>query len=300
MSNLESHFRKMVFPEKQTIVITGGNSGIGFATAQYCVRLGYHVILAVRNLTRGEAAKESLLSLCPDAKVDVYLLDLSNLESIDAFARRIQQERLDINIFYCNAGIYRVPFATVFAGFESQIGVNYVANLVLFQKLEAYFLSLPHPVKFILTSSIVARFPRLRTADLYSKEKYNKSTAYQRSKLAVNYFYEYLRERTSYTNIIPLLVHPGIVFTPLIAKAYPNKLVLVIKRFLRLFFNKPEKAALSTMRLLEKDIVSPCFCGPRGIGHTAGYPKIYSLYQGNIKDSKAFIEFTLDALKQAQ
>lgn len=285
----------MNLPKRQTIVITGGNSGIGFAVAEFCARLNYRIILAVRNEGRGEEAKQKILALSPDCEVEVRLLNLSDLSSISDFADHLIKDQLDVDIFYCNAGIYRVPFATIFGGLESQMAVNFAANLILFRKLEDYFRSLNHEVKFVLTSSIVARLCTLNPGDLYGEKKYDKSMAYRKSKLAVNHLFEYLKVRTQGSNIVPLLVHPGIVFTPLIAKAYPNKIVLGAKHFLRLCFNKPEKAALSTMRLLEEDIHSPCFCGPRGLWHTAGYPKIYPLHQKNIHDVDALMDETLKA-----
>ncbi|MBR3675394.1 MAG: SDR family NAD(P)-dependent oxidoreductase, partial [Bacilli bacterium] len=52
---------KLHLPPGKTIVITGGNSGIGFSVAKHLIRYGYRVILAVRNRSRGEKAKEELL-----------------------------------------------------------------------------------------------------------------------------------------------------------------------------------------------------------------------------------------------
>lgn len=296
MRGVERHFQKMVFPKRQTIVITGGNSGIGFAVASFCVRLGYRVILAVRNETKGEEAKENLLAIAPAASVEVWRLDLAKKESVLAFTNKVKSEGLDVDVFYSNAGIYRTPYSALYGGMESQMAVNFAANLLLFRELEEYLRSLPHIVKWILTSSVVARFPSLSKEDLRGEKNYDKSRAYQKSKLAVNHLYLYMVKKAEGTNILPLLVHPGIVFTPLIAKAYPNKIVILAKRFLRAFFNKPEKAALSTMRLLETDITAPCFCGPRGIGHTAGYPKIYPLYTKNIRDPESFMEATFSFL----
>lgn len=280
----------MDLPKGQTVVITGGNSGIGFECARYLAKCDGRVILAVRSPERGEAAKAKILEETPKARIEVWLLDLAEPQSIVDFIQRVIQERIDIDVFYANAGIYRMPFSVLYGGLESHMAVNLAANYLLYQGLRDYLIGLGHPVKFILTSSVVARLTKLNSSDLYGEPKYSKSRAYKKSKLAVNHLWLWMQEDAEGTNIIPLLVHPGSTYTPLIAKAYPKKLTLAAKRFMRLAFHKPDKAALCTMRLLEKDIQAPCFCGPRGIGHLSGYPKIYPLYRKNIGNPQEFVE----------
>lgn len=281
----ERYFQKMALPKGKTIIITGGNSGIGFAVARYLVRLRYHVILAVRCLQRGENAKATLLQETPYAKVSLMELNLAKKESIDAFIKNVRGAKVDVDVFYANAGIYRVPFQTLYGGLESHMAVNFAANYYLYKGLKDYFHGLDHPVKFVLTSSIVARGVDLKEGDLFGEKKYSKTRAYNKSKLAVNHLYRYMCDEEKKTNIIVLAVHPGVSYTPLIAKAYPGKRISVAaRRFIRLFCHAPEKAALSTLRVLEYDIMKPCFCGPRGIGHISGYPKIYPLYSRNIKN----------------
>ena len=290
------YFQKMDLPKGQTVIITGANSGIGFECARYLSSIGDRLIFAVRNLERGEKAKAQILTEYPDADIEVWLLDLNDLASIEAFIDRVKEQKLDVDVFYSNAGIYRLPYAKSFKGFEQHMAVNYVSNVVLYRGLEEYFHSLPHPVKFILTSSVVARFAKLRDGDLFREKSYSKSRAYKKSKLALNHFFLWLCAREKSTNVIPLLVHPGSTFTPLIAKAYPKRFILAAKRFMRLAFHKPDKAALCTMRLLEKDIASPIFIAPRGVGHLTGYPKQIHLYRGNICDPEHLIAETIRCL----
>ena len=286
----------MNIPNGMTVLITGGNSGIGFETAKALATKGANLILAVRSLERGETARQQILAKTPEADVRLMHLDLASKASVDSFIEQIIREQIDIDIFYANAGIYRVPFATLYGGLESHMAVNFAANYYLYQGLKDYFHSLPHQVKFIFTSSIVARFAKIKETDLFGEKKYSKQRGYNKSKLAVNYLYTYVCEKEKGSNIIPLLVHPGVTYTPLINKAYSNRrFQRHAQRFIRLFCHKPDKAALSTLRLCESDIQSPCFCGPRGLFHISGYPKIYRLYAGNIKNWRVFCE-VLDTL----
>ena len=291
---IKKHFDKLHLPKGKTIVITGGNSGIGFAVAELLSQTDWDIILAIRNLEKGEKAKQEILKRSPQAKIILMELDLSKRESILSFASKIQEEKIDIDVFYANAGIYRLPYARCYGGLESHMAVNAVGNYILYQELRPYFRDLPHSVKFILTSSVVARLAKITPESLFGENPYNKRRAYNNSKLAVNYLYSYLYEQEQNSNIIPLLVHPGIVFTPLIEKAYGKTIFTAGQHFMRLFSHKPRKAALSTCYLLQEEITSPCFCGPRGLFHISGYPKIYPLYQGNIKNIDEFMA-TIDA-----
>ena len=280
----------MNLPEGKTVLITGGNSGIGFEAARFFAKKNNRLILAIRSLEKGEEARKTILNETPTASVSLMHLDLASLESIRKFIAKIKEERIDIDVFYANAGIYRVPFSTLYHGLESHMAVNYASNYYLYEGLKDYFHSLNHQVRWILTSSIVARFVKINDGDLQGEKKYDKARAYQKSKLAVNHLFLYMCEKEEGTNILPLLVHPGVAYTPLIQKAFPGKrFSIAARRFVRAFTHSATKASLCALRLCEIDIQSPCFCGPRGIGHISGYPKIYRLYRGNIKDVDGLI-----------
>ena len=62
------------------ILITGANTGIGFATAEELVKQGQHVILACRNPQKAQIAQDKLRAL-GQGQVDLVSLDLNSLES---------------------------------------------------------------------------------------------------------------------------------------------------------------------------------------------------------------------------
>ena len=108
----------------QTVLITGGSSGIGFETAKIFVKLGAKVILAVRSVPKGDLKKDQLLTWNKDAVIEVREVDLSSFQSIKDFARDLSREveRLDIAIL--NAGIYQTEFAKSGHGYEMQLQVS--------------------------------------------------------------------------------------------------------------------------------------------------------------------------------
>ena len=271
-------------------VVTGGNSGVGKECARMLLLRGWKVILACRNLEKGKAAKEEFLTSIPGANVEVMKLDLASLDSIDAFVNEISSRGIDIDVFYNNAGIYRVPLSYLYGHTESQVGVNFISTFYLYQRIRPYLLSLSHPVKILFTSSIVARFVKFGTDDFDGGRKYDKVRAYKVSKLGVNIAYTKAIAESEGTNLIPILAHPGICYTPLMEKAYPGKtLSLLIKRFIRFFFNDAEKGAFPALFAMQETLSTHCLIGPRGLGHMAGYPKTYPLYQGNLGNSEEIL-----------
>ncbi|MBR5088626.1 MAG: SDR family NAD(P)-dependent oxidoreductase, partial [Ruminiclostridium sp.] len=102
----------------KTFLVTGANSGVGFKTAEIAVYLGADVILACRNKDRVEQAKLELLCDYPDAAVSVKHLDLASLSSIEAFSEEIISNKVDIDAFVNNAGVFRQPEKKTADGFD--------------------------------------------------------------------------------------------------------------------------------------------------------------------------------------
>src|SRR3954447_1557905 len=84
-------------------VVTGGNSGLGLETVRALAGHGAQVVLASRNLEKGEAARREL----KHDNVEVRMLDLSSLDSVRSFAADLGHESLDLLVN--NAGIMMTP-----------------------------------------------------------------------------------------------------------------------------------------------------------------------------------------------
>lgn len=117
---------------EQTAVITGGNTGIGLECGRLLLSLHLsHLILTVRSLESGERAAAPLRKLYPEAKIDVWHLDLDSYESIRTFARKCADlPRLDIAIL--SAGIMNIAFrSNPSTGHEETFQVNYLSTALL-------------------------------------------------------------------------------------------------------------------------------------------------------------------------
>jgi len=117
----------------QTVIITGANTGLGLEAARHAVRLGAaRVILAVRNLDKGQAAKESIDNAGHgQAKVvEVWNLDLSSYDSVKAFTKRIDSELDRLDVLLCNAGVATSEYRQA-EDSEMTITVNVVSTFLL-------------------------------------------------------------------------------------------------------------------------------------------------------------------------
>ena len=250
--------------ENKNIVITGANSGIGFEVALLCAHYNAHIIMAIRNLERGEKAKQKILDIYPNCKIDIMIMDLSSFDSIKHFVNELTTHKIDVDAFYHNAGVFRIPNKVTKDGFELIMGTNYIGTYYLNELLMPYFESLNKEVRVIFTTSISKKMVKLNYEDFFSEKKYNSLKVYGRSKLAVTHYYLYLLDKYKASKVKILLVHPGVTYTTLINKAYNKVFAKIAEGFMKLFFHKTSKAALSTMYLLKKDISTGTFSGPRG------------------------------------
>ncbi|KAK8021966.1 Short-chain dehydrogenase [Apiospora rasikravindrae] len=116
----------------KTVVITGSNTGLGKEAARHFARLGAsRLILAVRNVEGGEAAKRDILE-STQAKTDiqVWQLDMASYANVKAFAARVAAELDRIDIFIENAGLAKMAWSTAEDN-ETQITVNVVSTMLL-------------------------------------------------------------------------------------------------------------------------------------------------------------------------
>lgn len=119
------------------ILITGANTGIGFATAEQLVKQGQHVILACRNPQKAQDAQNKLLSL-NQGQVDLVSLDLNSLELTQKAADEIADRYGSLDVLINNAGLFAKTKQLTHEGFEQQFGVNYLGHFT-YSKITSSF-----------------------------------------------------------------------------------------------------------------------------------------------------------------
>ncbi|MDF2903525.1 MAG: short-chain dehydrogenase/reductase, partial [Bacillus sp. (in: firmicutes)] len=193
------------------VVITGANSGLGFETAKYFVSTGNLVVMAVRDVNKGEISKKELLGLFPDGKIDVLYLDLAKLKSVYQFAEAFSQKYNSIDLLINNAGVMIPPYSRTEEGFELQFGCNHLGHFALTGLLLPLLEQGEHP-RVVTLSSIAHRNGVIDFNNLDGSKGYKAMKFYSQSKLANLLFAKELDERLKRNGYktISLAAHPGI------------------------------------------------------------------------------------------
>ncbi|CAF3758225.1 unnamed protein product [Rotaria sp. Silwood1] len=114
--------------EGKTVVITGGNAGIGYETAKDLLQRGARVIIACRNMDKGSQAIRQLYfeTECEEKNLRLMKCDLCSFESVRNFADLYNSEEERLDMLICNAGLIWSQYAVTKDGFNSIIQANYL------------------------------------------------------------------------------------------------------------------------------------------------------------------------------
>lgn len=203
--------------EGRLAVVTGGNGGLGLATLRQLASRRAEVVMAVRDLSKAEAARAQLLAEIPHATVSVMELDLASLESVRRFAGQYSDTRSGLDLLINNAGVMAPPRRETTDGFEFQLGVNHLGHFALTALLMPALLQAP--AGRVVTVTSFARLIRreLDPADPHSTVKYDPWQVYGQSKMANLRFAIALerRLRVAGAAVSSLAAHPGLTHTDL-------------------------------------------------------------------------------------
>lgn len=256
------------------VLITGSNTGIGFQTANVLANKNAKVIIAVRNLEKGETAAKKILTQNKNADIEVLYLDLAILDTIRQFAKIYKEKYDKLDLLINNAGIMIPPYSKTLDEFEIQFGTNHLGHFALTALLFDFIKNADNS-RVVNVSSSAHKLGNINFDDLnWEKRKYNAWKAYGDSKIANLYFtYELCRRlQNKKLNIKSIATHPGWTSTELMRY---SRLPNFLKKFLAM---KPEQGALTTLRAAtDEEAENGDFFGPDGLFEMRGFPvKVYS------------------------
>lgn len=189
------------------ILITGANTGIGFATAEQLVKQGQHVILACRNPQKAQDAQNKLHSL-NQGQVDLISLDLNSLELTRKAADEIADRYGSLDVLINNAGLFAKTKQLTADGFEQQFGVNYLGHFLLTQKLLPVLQKAPK-ARIVHLASIAHWAGSIKPNKFRAEGFYNPLFYYGQSKLANLLISNALAEQMTNSTITNNALHPG-------------------------------------------------------------------------------------------
>ena len=248
----------------RTFVVTGANSGIGFAAARELGRAGARVVLAVRDPARGEAAANRIAG-----DTEVRALDLADLASVRAFADGWAG---DIEVLVNNAGVMAVPEQRTRDGFEMQLGTNHLGHFALTNLL------LPRiRDRVVVVASGAHRMGSIRLDDLnWERHGYHRWRAYGQSKLANLLFLSELQRRLdgAGSSVRATGAHPGYAATNLqghTGNVVQDAFMTVVNA---VYAQSEEMGALPTLYAATQDLPGDTYVGPDGLAEGRGHPKV--------------------------
>lgn len=257
-----SHWDTSNIPDQsgRTIIVTGANSGLGAVAARALAGAGAQVVLACRNVAKGEKVAGEI-----GARAEVRELDLANLASVRAFADAVDRADVLIN----NAGVMALPEQRTVDGFEMQIGTNHLGHFALTGLLLDKIAD-----RVVTISSGAHRTGKIDLDDLnWERRKYQRWAAYGQAKLAnLMFAYELQRGLTAAgSSKISVAAHPGYAATELQShtESVQDTMMALGNKLLA---QSADMGALPEIYAATEQVEPGAFYGPDGWGGMRGYP----------------------------
>lgn len=231
----------------KTILVTGGNNGLGKETV---LQLSKHnptrIFLGARNESKAQSAIDEIRKAVPNGPPITFVqLDLASFESVNKAAASFLAQSSQLHLLINNAGIMATPPGTTIDGYEQQFGTNHLGHALLTMlllpvlKQTVAATTPPQDVRIITLSSLSESWAPPEETYSFDKLKtdfasISTTARYGISKLAnVHYAAELARR---HPEIRSISVHPGIVNTGLmsnltIARPYLKPLLPIIGLF---------------------------------------------------------------------
>ncbi|HEY2084550.1 MAG TPA: SDR family NAD(P)-dependent oxidoreductase [Mycobacterium sp.] len=257
-------------------IVTGANTGLGYDTARVLAERGATVVLAVRDIDKGNAAKTRIRDTAPDADVAVQRLDLGSLQSVHEAAEALRAAYPRIDLLINNAGVMIPPKQVTPDGFELQFGTNYLGHFALTGQLLDNLMAVDGSRVVIVSSNAHKLGGAIHFDDLQWEHRYNRGAAYAQSKLAnLMFCYELQRRLAAAARpTIAVAAHPGFTdseltrhvwkpFAPLMRWAGP------------VIGQDPAMGALpQLLAATDPQVRGGQYWGPRGPFELRGYPTL--------------------------
>jgi NAD(P)-dependent dehydrogenase (short-subunit alcohol dehydrogenase family) len=200
----------------KVVVITGGNSGVGYESAVALADKGARVVMASRSMDKAERAHADLLKRVPGANVDLLRLDLGDLKSVHEFATAFNATYNRLDVLMNNAGVMIPPYGKTADGFETQFGTNHLGHFALTGLLLPKLLETSNSRIVNVSSSAYMR-AHIDFDNLQAEKGYQAWAAYGQSKLANILFTLELQRKldAACVDVISVASHPGYAATNL-------------------------------------------------------------------------------------
>lgn len=238
--------------QMKTVLITGGNSGIGKATASILAAKSYQVIFIARNREKAESVKNEIISSTGNVNVNYLLADLTSKKEVRECVAAFKKNYKNLDILINNAGVCLPERRITGDGMEESFEINHLSHFMLSNLLVEILRKSDDP-RIINVSSAAHASGKFDPENLQSEQKFDYFSTYSNTKLLNILFSFELAERLADTGIKVNVLHPGVVSTNFghELKGFWPVMLLLGKAFLL----SPKKGAETSIYLASSDEV---------------------------------------------
>ena len=257
--------------DRKIAVITGSTGGIGGAIADQLAAGGWDLVLVNRNAEKALQQKTDLNTANAGAKVDLVQADLMDTDQIKRAAREILAIHSSIDALYNNSGVLTSQRVMSAQGHESNYAVNTLAPYVMLECLRPALKRTAGAPKTMIVNTTSAAHNAAKSLDVdmlsNPADIGGLTGVYATTKLALTTMGTAMAPDLEQDGIMLRSVCPGAVVTAMTktSDAMPG----ILKFFVPLLFNKPEKQAGKMINAAKPD----SFGGRTGIYITNGKEK---------------------------
>lgn len=305
-------FQRIPISKDRIVVVTGGNTGIGYETAKWMAMLGASVIIACRSEKRAQEAitrmksdfqrvkeqKTEGVTQTDDLSVEFMKLDLSSLKSTKEFVDQFTESGRPLNTLICNAGIAFHPLEYTEDGNETMFQVNYLSHLLLTFHLLPIMKRSGDDNRVILVSShghnnhstpfsVDKIQGKQYNADNFPRFKY-----YGNSKLYQILQMYFMNRRLADSNVCVLSVNPGLVDTEVTRGFQDSSWMTWSWKIVRAFSKSPAEGAEHTLNAA----INPALKGVRDVYFQDCKPKNTNADARNKDIQESVLEYSLSCL----
>lgn len=233
----------------KAVLVTGGTSGIGYATAMELSRRGAEVFITSRSQESADSAAEKL-SQITNTPVRGFELDLASTGSVRSFADRFGKAHKTLDVLVNNAGTISGKQSLTEEGLELTFAANFLGPFLL-TRLLLPSLKSAGSARILNVSSELYRNAKkgLDFSDLQLERGFSASKAYANSKLAIMLFTTELSARLNGEGVSAFAIHPGVVRTKFGTGRDSSRSMALMMKLLGPVLKSPEAGAATTIHL---------------------------------------------------
>jgi NAD(P)-dependent dehydrogenase (short-subunit alcohol dehydrogenase family) len=272
--------------EGKTVIVTGGNTGIGYETALALYQAGANVIVACRDKNKAKKAIAKMENEKGAGSLEIGILDLASLNSVRQFAKTFIEQHKQLHLLINNAGVAMPPASKTNEGYELQFGVNFLGHFALTGYLYPLLQSTLGSRIVTLSSNgyqnAVIDFDNLR-----SEKDYNALREYRQSKLANLIFSIELNRKIKVKGdqVLSIAAQPGANKTELTRHLSDEEIAIGMERLGA--FMEPWQGALSSLfSAVSNEAIGGNLYEPDN-GGLRGYPTLATIHDNALNETVA-------------